>query len=44
MVVVFYVELAWTTDDSEAWELILQASVGKESCVRSPVKFPEAGF
>ncbi|MEH1851424.1 MAG: group I intron-associated PD-(D/E)XK endonuclease [Nostoc sp.] len=27
-----------------AWELILQASVGKESCVRSPVKFPEAGF
>ncbi|MEH2111764.1 group I intron-associated PD-(D/E)XK endonuclease [Nostoc sp.] len=27
-----------------AWELILQASVGKESCVRSPVKFPEASF
>ncbi|WP_442946819.1 group I intron-associated PD-(D/E)XK endonuclease [Nostoc sp. WHI] len=27
-----------------AWKLILQASVGKESCVRSPVKFREAGF
>ncbi|MEH1866587.1 MAG: group I intron-associated PD-(D/E)XK endonuclease [Nostoc sp.] len=27
-----------------AWELILQASIGKESCVRSPVKFPEAEF
>ncbi|MEH2137890.1 group I intron-associated PD-(D/E)XK endonuclease [Nostoc sp.] len=27
-----------------AWELILTKSLGKESCVRSPVKFPEAGF
>ncbi|MEH2072876.1 MAG: group I intron-associated PD-(D/E)XK endonuclease [Nostoc sp.] len=27
-----------------AWELILQASLGKENCVRSLVKFPEAGF
>ncbi|BDI17796.1 hypothetical protein ANSO36C_35980 [Nostoc cf. commune SO-36] len=28
----------------EAWELILQASVAKESCVRSPVQLGEAGF
>ncbi|AVH63149.1 group I intron-associated PD-(D/E)XK endonuclease [Nostoc sp. 'Peltigera membranacea cyanobiont' N6] len=27
-----------------AWELILQASIGKESCDRSLVKFQEAGF
>ncbi len=28
-----------------AWELILQASsIGKESCVRSPVQFQEASF
>jgi hypothetical protein len=27
-----------------AWDLILTKSLGKESCVRSPVKFPEAGF
>ncbi|MFN6466127.1 MAG: group I intron-associated PD-(D/E)XK endonuclease [Nostoc sp. DedVER02] len=27
-----------------AWELILAKSLGKESCVRAPVKFPEAGF
>ncbi|MEH1794359.1 group I intron-associated PD-(D/E)XK endonuclease [Nostoc sp.] len=27
-----------------AWELILQASIGKESCDRSPVQFQEAGF
>ncbi len=27
-----------------AWELISAKSVSKESCVRSPVKFPEAGF
>ena len=28
----------------EAWELILQASVAKESCVRSPVQLGEASF
>ncbi|MEH2092258.1 endonuclease [Nostoc sp. 'Peltigera membranacea cyanobiont' 213] len=27
-----------------AWELILQASIGKESCDRSLVQFQEAGF
>jgi PD-(D/E)XK endonuclease len=27
-----------------AWELISQASVGKESCVRSPVQFQDAEF
>ncbi|MEH2058718.1 MAG: hypothetical protein V7K97_21705 [Nostoc sp.] len=43
-VVAFYVELARTTDRGEAWELILEASVGKENCVPSPVQFPEAGF
>ncbi|MCF2147739.1 group I intron-associated PD-(D/E)XK endonuclease [Desmonostoc muscorum LEGE 12446] len=28
----------------DAWELISQASVSKENCVRSPVQFQEAGF
>lgn len=28
----------------DAWELILQAGVGKENCMRSPVPFGEAGF
>ncbi|MFN6513208.1 MAG: group I intron-associated PD-(D/E)XK endonuclease [Nostoc sp. CreGUA01] len=28
----------------EAWELILQASLSKENCVRSPVQLKEAGF